>query len=105
MGKIDDGRIIDFIRAVRAHFSLEQVILFGSRARGDHFTTSDYDILLVSNDFEGMLFSERVASVLDHWHWYPVEVDVICLTPGEFNKKKGQIGIIREAVREGIEIE
>ena len=35
---------------------------------------------------------------------YDYDVDIICLTPQELDKKKKEIGIIKEAVREGIEI-
>ena len=39
----------------------------------------------------------------DYWNLnYPV--DFLCYTPKEFNKLKNQITIVREAVRDGIEI-
>jgi hypothetical protein len=31
-------------------------------------------------------------------------MDILCYTPEEFEKKKKQIGIVRTAVEEGIEI-
>lgn len=34
----------------------------------------------------------------------PVDLEPLCYTPEEFEKKKKQIGIVSEAVKEGIEI-
>ncbi|MCS7098355.1 MAG: hypothetical protein NZ922_05210 [Candidatus Methanomethyliaceae archaeon] len=34
-----------------------------------------------------------------------VSIDVLCYTPNEFEKKKREIGIVREAVHYGIELE
>ncbi len=82
---------------------LDKVILFGSRARGDFMLYSDVDIILVSKDFEKLKFSDRIAEVIGEWEGN-VDIEVICYAPREFENKKKQIGIIREAVKDGIEI-
>ena len=51
MGRKTDPKIIDFVRKARKKFSLQRAIFFGSRARGDYFKHSDYDIILVSSKF------------------------------------------------------
>ena len=38
------------IEAIAAHTSAEQIILFGSRARGDHDEGSDWDLLVIVPD-------------------------------------------------------
>jgi len=76
--------------------------LFGSRARGDNFNDSDYDIIIVSPDFANILFTQRIAKMYDFWKHYPLDIEPICYTPEEFEKKKKQIGLVQQAVKEGI---
>lgn len=76
--------------------------MFGSRARGDHLRNSDYDVILVSTDFEGMFFTRRSALMYDFWNHWPIQIEPLCYTPEEFEAKKKQIGIVSQAVREGI---
>lgn len=42
--------VLSKIREIGAKFEIEKVILFGSRARGDHSKTSDYDIAILGKD-------------------------------------------------------
>lgn len=92
-----------FVGKVNKDFKLERAILFGSRAKGDYFLHSDVDLLLVSRDFEGLRFTDRMSRMYDYWSYeYPLEV--LCYTPPEFEKKKKQIGIVRHAVKEGIQV-
>jgi len=42
--------LIEVIRVIANDFNIEKVILYGSRARGDHSPTSDYDIGIISNN-------------------------------------------------------
>jgi len=80
---------------------VEKIILFGSRARGDHKKESDYDFIIVSRDFEGIPIFKRIEMVLD----VRENIDVICLTPEEFEREKNFIGsVVYNAVKEGIEI-
>ncbi len=102
MGQRADSRIRDFIERVRAKYEITQAILFGSRARGDYLADSDYDIVLVSPDFQGIFFSQRSALMYDFWTHWPLDIEPLCYTPEEFEKKKTQIGIVSEAVREGV---
>ncbi len=94
--------IIPFLRKVENKYSPEKVILFGSRARGDFTKDSDYDIIVVSKDFQKIDFYERAVALYHLKRGTPAAMDIICLTPEEFEHKKTQIGTIQEAVREGI---
>jgi predicted nucleotidyltransferase len=105
MGKEPDGRIREFARRIKEGLPIDRIILFGSRARGDNFRNSDYDIIVISEYFSGMRFAERIALVLDFWNDYPLELEPICYTPKEFKNKSGQIGTIGSAITEGIEID
>jgi len=79
------------------------MILFGSRATGKTHEYSDFDLMIVSPEFKGLKSFERGLGFYKDWgHKYPV--DFLCYTPAEFNKLKKEATIVREAVREGIEI-
>jgi len=66
-----------FLAVISDKYSAEKVLLFGSRARGDYLINSDVDMILL---------------------------EAICYTPEEFEEKKKEIGIVSEAVKEGIEL-
>ena len=51
-----------------------------------------------------ILFTQRIARMYDFWKHYPIEIEPTCYTPEEFEKKRKQIGIVKTAVEEGIEI-
>jgi len=44
-------RAIEYCRRVDREFRLKQVVLFGSRSRGDFYPHSDIDLLLISDEF------------------------------------------------------
>lgn len=104
MGRKADPRIMDFLRRARKKYRIEKAIFFGSRARNDHFKTSDYDIILVSQDFRGVFFTKRTAMMYDFWKHYPLEIEPLCYTPNEFEVKKKERGIVSQAIKEGIEL-
>lgn len=104
MGKKADAKIKDFVKRVRKEFRIEKAIFFGSRARGDYFKNSDYDIIFVSPDFKGLFFTKRIAKMYGFWKHFPLEIEPICYTPEEFKKKSKEHGIVRTAIKEGIEI-
>ena len=82
---------------------IEKMIFFGSRTKGKYNRDSDIDLILVSDKFKNKRFRFRPLGFHNYWNLdYPV--DFLCYTPEEFNKLKKQITIVREAVREGIEI-
>ncbi len=93
----------EFKKNVNAEIEIDKMILFGSRAKGKARKTSDVDILLISRDFKGKKYFKRSPVFYRMWN-YTYDVDIICLTPEEFEKKKEQISIIQEAARDGIEI-
>lgn len=90
-------------KKIISEYDLKKMILFGSRARGDHFKTSDVDILIISDKFKDIFFTDRMCQILEYWN-LSVDLEPICYTTEEFEKKKKQIGLVRQAVKEGIEI-
>ena len=65
---------------------------------------SDYDFLLVSPRFSNWKWEERSAKIYLLKRNIPAAMDIICLTPEEFEEKKTKIGIVREAVETGVEV-
>ncbi len=88
---------------VEKEYSPEKIILFGSRARGDEFTDSDVDLLIVSEKFENMSFRERMIKMQFLWEGDEL-LEALCYTPDEFEKKKWLFGIVIKGVEEGIAI-
>lgn len=92
-----------FVTALKKEYEVEKVIVFGSRARGDCFKTSDIDLIVVSHDFEGINFMERMSRMYNYWD-ANVDLEVLCYTPKEFEIMKKIIGIVQNAVKEGVEV-
>ncbi|MFB6158724.1 MAG: nucleotidyltransferase domain-containing protein [Candidatus Nanohalobium sp.] len=87
----------------KIELDIEKAILFGSRARGDYLKHSDVDLILVSEDFKGVDWTERGKRFYLQWEGeQPLEI--LCYTPEEFEKKKNMIGTVKTAAEEGIEI-
>jgi hypothetical protein len=101
--EIEKEEVKNFLKKVKEKFETERIILFGSRAKGEYLKESDYDFLIISKKFEGIPFRERIIKVLDLTS-KPWLFDVLCYTPAEFEKKKKEISIVREAVRKGKKI-
>ncbi len=92
-----------FAYKINKRYNPVKIILFGSRARGDYLKDSDYDFLIISKKFKNKDFIFRASELYDFWD-EPVDIEPLCYTPEEFAKKKKQIGIVQQAVKEGIEI-
>jgi predicted nucleotidyltransferase len=107
MGKVSTLKPVqEFCRRASRDWRLERVILFGSRARGDARPDSDWDVVIVSPDFAGIKFRERMRRLYKYWDYAKYHaLEPLPYTPEEFEKKANQISIVREAVREGIDVE
>jgi len=79
-------------------------LIFGSRAREDNFVTSDFDFVLVSEDFSGLPFVRRSARLYDLWH-SSRDLEVLCYTPDEWRKLKNNRGILLNAQIQRINVE
>lgn len=94
-------------QAVLRETGAEDVILFGSRARGDYNDDSDIDLLLVHPGPKDYEFRARVkdnaksmASVL---YGSPVGVDLIWFSPEEFDRMRRSLNhVTAVAAEEGI---
>lgn len=93
----------EFKDKIKKKFDIQKLILFGSRARGDNLKYSDYDFIAVSDNFKDKRFILRASDFYDYWD-STIDLEIICYTPEEFERKKKQIGIVKTAIEEGIEI-
>jgi uncharacterized protein len=88
------------VKRIVTRFHPEQVILFGSHARGEAGPDSDVDLLVVM-DFEGSAF-EKGLEVQLALHDFLIAKDIIVTTPEAFAWRKDIVGTIEwPASREG----
>ena len=56
---------------------------------------------MVSKAFRGKHFTDRLSEVI--WNAGIVgDFEILCYTPEEFERKRKSLGIVREALREGL---
>ena len=92
-----------FKKELSRTITISKMIFFGSRAWGKPHRESDVDLMVISPDFYKKRSLSRGVDFYLQWNLnYPV--DFLCYTPKEFERKKKQIGIVRQVAEEGIEI-
>ena len=92
--------IEEAVRRIVSRFQPERIILFGSGARGATTPDSDIDFLVVMpvEGSQRKKAGEIDLALADRL----VPMDVIVVTPEQFERQKDLIGtIVREAAREG----
>jgi predicted nucleotidyltransferase len=100
MDTITNQRIKLELKKLKKKYKNTKIILFGSRAKNTHLHRSDVDIIAISPDFETIPFRKRPDYYLDNWK-LPLDLEVLCYTPDEFDRKKQEIGLVSQAVKEG----
>ena len=73
--------IADYINTLCSRFAVRTVVLFGSRARGDHDEFSDWDLFVVASDLPE--WKQRGVAV---GKGKPPGVEVIAWTPKEVKR-------------------
>lgn len=95
------GRMVEaIVRAVDP----EEVILFGSRARGDHRGRSDVDLLIVEREPFGPGRSRRAESTRIHQALWGCRVptDILIFSRDEVEEWRDSLNhVIAQALREG----
>jgi uncharacterized protein len=81
------------------HPELEQVILFGSFARGDYFPGSDVDVLLILENSAQPLLNRIRKFLPTH---FPVDIDIFPYTRDEIERvKRDPHSLVVQALSEG----
>ncbi|MBU4246517.1 MAG: nucleotidyltransferase domain-containing protein [Nanoarchaeota archaeon] len=101
MGKGQVREIEWLLEKIKKKYPDAKILLFGSRARGDHLESSDYDLLILSDDFENVPFRKRLEEIYELVD-RPANVEIICLTHKEFRERRNELSIIKEIAREGM---
>src|SRR5438309_4548011 len=92
--------IARMVKRIVKRFAPEQIILFGSQARGDAGPDSDIDLLIVM-PVEGSVHEKGLEITLA-LHDRTVPVDIVVTTPEAFAWRKEYVGTIEwPAAREG----
>jgi len=92
-----------FRRKVARRHRVQRMLLFGSRARDRPRRHSDVDLILVGDWFQRKSALRRGYEL--HLLWdLDLPVDFLCYTPAEFRALSRRPGIVREALREGLEV-
>jgi predicted nucleotidyltransferase len=98
--KITKPLIRRMVKRIVQEFDPEQVILFGSQARGDAGPDSDVDLLVVM-DVKGSR-SEKRVEIRGALREFLVPKDILVTTPKDFAWRKDVVGTIEwPAFREG----
>jgi predicted nucleotidyltransferase len=94
------ARIERMVKRIVKRFHPEQIILFGSQARGDAGPDSDVDLLVVMRVDRSV--DEKRLEIHEALHGIPVSVDILLTSPEDFAWRKDVVGTIEwPATREG----
>jgi hypothetical protein len=101
-----------YVRRVADRWPVQRALLGGARvadARGAGLQRErgpEYVIVLVSEFFDGVPWLERVYVAGTLWDAYEMgaPADIHCYTPVEFERKREQLAVVREAAEEGLEL-
>ena len=104
MGK-EESKLVEALREfkemMRQRYDIKAMILFGSHVRDEADENSDIDLIVVGNEFKGKSSLKRPVALYLEWKMdYPV--DFLCYTPDEFEEKRKEISIVRQALKEGV---
>lgn len=88
---------------INKFFKPKNLIIFGSRVKGKANKISDIDVIIVSDIFKELRFLQRMPYVLKKVK-FEKHVDYLCYTPQELNEIKKTSFIVKEAIKEGIDI-
>lgn len=99
---LDAGLIQEIVRRVVEATRPEKIVLFGSRARGDHRPDSDIDLLIIKES--NLPRPQRAIPVYSALARIPLEVDtnVMVYTPDEVAEwSEVRAALVTTALREG----
>jgi len=92
--------LAEITRRIREVSDPEQIILFGSRARGDSRPDSDVDLLIIKDNIEST--RDEAGRIYRALRNISIPVDVVVMRPAYVEQYKDIIGtIVRPALREG----
>ncbi len=87
-------------------YSLEKIILFGSRARGDNANDSDYDVLVIIKEDPDWIIRENLCSeIRKAMAREDINIDILIRSMSHIKSVQNEQGnVISYAMEEGIEM-
>jgi predicted nucleotidyltransferase len=98
--------LTSFARELQRRYGAERVLLFGSQARGNAQDDSDFDFIIVSPRFAGLPSRERGRGLNELFYEVGgyAPLDLICLTPNEFDQARQMITLVAAVLPEAIDL-
>ncbi len=99
-----DGTIVRLVRAIVDEVHPEEIILFGSQARGDAGPRSDIDLLVIESEpfGEGRSKLKELNRLYRRLSGQGVPKDILVYSRAEVEKWRGTINhVVARALREG----
>lgn len=109
-GQVDvHDAILGFLNRINNHYDIIQLILFGSRARGDHHAESDADVAVILQGEPGDFVETKLAMAR---HAFDVLVETgllvqafpVCASEWQQPERHSNLAILKNVAREGIVI-
>jgi uncharacterized protein len=97
--EIDDA-VRDFVHALYAHVRVEYIVLYGSYVNGKPDEWSDFDIAVISPDFEGMELWQRQDIIAVFGLRHDTRLSPIGFPLSEYHNP-GRHSFLREIIRTG----
>lgn len=95
-----------FAQRLKDEIGASRVLLFGSRARDTAMPGSDYDLIIVAERFTNTDPAIRGRGLRAIWDDEGGEgpMDLICLSPHEFDQAQHRISLVAAVVPEAIDL-
>ena len=101
-----------YLQRVSDRWAIEVALLGGARVADERGALPqrergpEFVVILVSSAYEGMPWLERVYQAGSLWDALEMgaPADVHCYTPGEFERKRDTLRVVRETVRDGLDL-
>jgi len=95
-----------YLKILSGKIEINEAYLFGSYAKGTWLKTSDIDLIIISEDFQGLSMNQRLELLYSEQWKYKISpfIEIIPLTPKEFQEKKRDSVVIRDAKKYWIKI-
>ena len=109
---IDRRELAAYVARISDRWQVDVALLGGARvadecgAPAQRERGPEFVVVLVSSAFEGMPWLERVYQAGNLWDGLELgaTADVHCYTPAEFERRRGTLPAIRQAIEQGIDM-